>query len=81
MSMFPGPGANIYRNEAGEPIGWDYPSEPDLPYDYDDDRYEDRGLWDEDDDTDETEEPPPLTVDEETWEDQEDARIEVDPRE
>jgi rubrerythrin len=24
---FPGPGAHIYRNEAGEPIGWDYPSE------------------------------------------------------
>lgn len=24
--MFPGPGAQIYRNEAGEPIGWDYPS-------------------------------------------------------
>jgi len=27
--MFPGPGANIYRNEAGEPTGWDYPAEPD----------------------------------------------------
>ncbi len=24
--MFPGPGAVIYRNEAGEPTGWDYPS-------------------------------------------------------
>jgi len=29
--MFPGPGARIYRNEAGEPIGWDYP--PDEDYD------------------------------------------------
>ena len=26
MSMFPGAGAQVYRNEAGEPIGWDYPS-------------------------------------------------------
>lgn len=35
---FPGPGAQIYYNEAGEPLGWDYPSdEPD--YDpYEDDR-------------------------------------------
>ena len=24
MSMFPGPGAIIIRNEAGEPLGWDY---------------------------------------------------------
>lgn len=24
--MFPGPGAQIIRNEAGEVIGWDYPS-------------------------------------------------------
>ncbi len=30
--MFPGPGARIYRNEAGEPLGWDYPS--DDPTDY-----------------------------------------------
>lgn len=29
--MFPGPGANIIRNEAGEPLGWDYPSE-EAPY-------------------------------------------------
>jgi len=29
MSMFPGAGAQVYRNEAGEPIGWDYSSEPD----------------------------------------------------
>lgn len=26
--MFPGPGAEIIRNEAGEPIGWDYPPQP-----------------------------------------------------
>lgn len=35
--MFPGAHAHVYRNEAGEPTGWDYPSvdEPsDLdPYD------------------------------------------------
>jgi hypothetical protein len=24
--MFPGPGAQVYYNEAREPIGWDYPS-------------------------------------------------------
>lgn len=34
MTMFPGAGAVIYRNEAGEPLGWDYPSEP-TPHDYD----------------------------------------------
>ena len=29
--MFPGPGAEIHRNEAGEVLGWDYPdTEP--PY-------------------------------------------------
>jgi hypothetical protein len=33
--MFPGPGAQIYTNEAGEPLGWDYPSSDD-PYDPDD---------------------------------------------
>ena len=36
--MFPGPGARIYRNEDGEPIGWDYPSDdPPEPVDDDDD--------------------------------------------
>lgn len=25
-SMFPGAGAQIYRNDAGEVLGWDYPS-------------------------------------------------------
>lgn len=28
--MFPGANATIYTNEAGEPIGWDYPSEPEF---------------------------------------------------
>ena len=33
---FPGAGAQVYRNEAGEPIGWDYPyaDEPPDPDDY-----------------------------------------------
>ncbi len=35
MSMFPGPGATIYRNEAGEVLGWDYPGTDD-PSDLDD---------------------------------------------
>lgn len=25
--VFPGAGAQVYYNEAGEPTGWDYPSE------------------------------------------------------
>jgi hypothetical protein len=28
--MFPGPNANIYRNEVGEVLGWDYPAEPEY---------------------------------------------------
>jgi hypothetical protein len=41
MSMFPGPGAQIYHNEVGEVLGWDYP--PDEPNDpYDDPYYADR---------------------------------------
>lgn len=34
-TMFPGPGAEIYRNSAGEVTGWDYPSygPPDEPAD------------------------------------------------
>lgn len=32
---FPGPGAQVYYNEAGEPLGWDYPStEPPEPDEY-----------------------------------------------
>jgi hypothetical protein len=36
--MFPGAGASVYRNDAGEPLGWDYPSydEPANPDDFDD---------------------------------------------
>lgn len=34
--MFPGAGASVYYNEAGEPLGWDYPSDdPPEPDDYD----------------------------------------------
>ena len=51
MSMFPGAGAVIYRNEAGEPIGWDTPSEPD-PYDaYDE--WDDGRDCDDDDESEE----------------------------
>lgn len=31
--MFPGAGARVYRNEAGEPLGWDYPSYDEPEYD------------------------------------------------
>jgi hypothetical protein len=30
--MFPGANARIYTNEAGEPIGWDYPPDEDAYY-------------------------------------------------
>jgi len=40
--MFPGAGASIDYNEAGEPVGWDYPGYDEGPdpddfddYDYD----------------------------------------------
>lgn len=38
---FPGAGAQVYYNEAGEPTGWDYPGyddgpDPDDEYGYDD---------------------------------------------
>jgi hypothetical protein len=33
--MFPGPNAQVYYNEAGEPLGWEYPSEPDPHDSYD----------------------------------------------
>lgn len=33
MSMFPGPGATIIRNDAGEPLGWDSPSYDEPDYD------------------------------------------------
>lgn len=47
--MFPGAGASVYYNEAGEPLGWDYPSayEPDYdPMDIGGDDYDD---YDDDD--------------------------------
>jgi hypothetical protein len=46
--VFPGAGAQVYRNEAGEPIGWDYPSydEPDVGDIYD---AWDEGYYDADD--------------------------------
>lgn len=34
--MFPGAGASVYYNEAGEPLGWDYPSYDEPEYDPDD---------------------------------------------
>lgn len=34
--MFPGAGANVYYNEAGEPLGWDNTGYADEPYDPDD---------------------------------------------
>jgi hypothetical protein len=37
MSAFPGAGARIFTNDAGEVVGWDYPSDPDPA-----DRYDDR---------------------------------------
>lgn len=49
--MFPGANARIYRNEAGEVMDWDYPSEDDEVYDPDDylhDPYEDDDDYDED---------------------------------
>lgn len=54
--MFPGAGANVYYNEAGEPIGWDAPDDgPYDPYDYDLDPDPD---YDEDDEDDEPERVP-----------------------
>lgn len=42
MSMFPGAGAQVYYNEAGEPLGWDYPSDPsEYAFDEPDYTYED----------------------------------------
>jgi hypothetical protein len=32
MSMFPAAGAEIHYNEAGEPTGWDYPSDDPMDY-------------------------------------------------
>jgi hypothetical protein len=54
MSMFPGAGAQVYYSEAGEPLGWDYPGEPE--YVPDEDTYD--GPHGEDPDDDE----PPVTL-------------------
>lgn len=53
--MFPGPGAEIYRNEEGEVLGWDYPSDDDSHLYCDDCGYYHTGEcrwweWDDDDD-------------------------------
>lgn len=54
---FPGAGAQIYRNEAGEPLGWDHPSYDDGPdpddfdeCDYDDENFDECDYDDEDPD-------------------------------
>lgn len=49
--MFPGPGATIYRNEAGEPTGWSYESTD--PMDHYDEWETDIDEDDEDDGEDE----------------------------
>lgn len=41
VSTFPGANSRIYRNEDGEPIGWDYPSEDEFDIDDFYERYED----------------------------------------
>jgi len=38
--MFPGYGAQIYRNEEGEVLGWDYPDRDD-PYETETDDWDD----------------------------------------
>lgn len=48
---FPGYGAQVYYNEAGEPLGWDYPNYDEPP---DVDEYYDR--WDDEPDDEEEDE-------------------------
>lgn len=48
--MFPGAAASIERNEAGEPVGWDYPQYDEGPDPDDFDELE----YDEDEQNDET---------------------------
>ena len=48
--MFPGAGAQIYRNEAGEVTGWDYPN-----YDEPPDPEEDRDYYQDNDEEDDDE--------------------------
>ncbi len=47
--MFPGAGAQVYYNEAGEPLGWDYPDLYEPDYDPYNDQYY---VADDDDDND-----------------------------
>lgn len=58
---FPPSNANIIRNEAGEPIGWDVPGEPE----YDPDDFLPQG----DDDSDEEDYPPGMGHRQDTWPD------------
>jgi hypothetical protein len=48
---FPGAGAHIIRNEAGEPLGWDYPTSDPADYYCPDCGYSHSGPceWDNDD--------------------------------
>ncbi len=46
---FPGYGAQIYYNDAGEVLGWDYPSYDEPPDPWDDDPWDD-DLNDEEED-------------------------------
>lgn len=48
--MFPGASAQVFYNEAGEPLGWDYPSHDEDPSDFYDDDYFYGVEGDEDDD-------------------------------
>ncbi len=52
--MFPGAGAQIYRNEAGEPVSWDYPGYDEGPdpddFDVYDDEPEDEDEWEDEGD-------------------------------
>lgn len=61
--MFPGAGASVYYNEAGEPLGWDsgYADEPDA--------YEECDGPDYDDDEEDDEEPD--AEEDESWRDDE----------
>ena len=45
--MFPGPHAQIYYNEAGEVLGWDYPSYGDAPEPEEFDNWEEEDLDEE----------------------------------
>lgn len=52
---FPGAGAHVYRNEAGEPIGWDYPADDAMAYYCDLCGFSHAGPCPDDDDDDEGE--------------------------